>query len=175
MDHDDHVRLIREGVLGGGRTWADIGSGDGAFTLALADLLGAAGTIYSVDRDRHALARQAEGLGRRFPEVALHQIAADFTRPLGLPGLDGIVMANSLHFVPDHAAVLRPILGHLKAGGRFVLVEYDTDHGNQWVPHPISYRSWVALSATVGLGQTRRLAALPSRFLGSIYAAVSMR
>jgi SAM-dependent methyltransferase len=175
MDHDDHVRLIREGVLGGGRTWADVGSGDGAFTLALADLLGAAGTIYSVDRDRHALARQAEALGRRFPDVALHQIAADFTRPLGLPALDGIVMANSLHFVPDHAAVLRPILGHLNAGGRLVLVEYDTDHGNQWVPHPISYRSWVALSATLGLGQTRRVAALPSRFLGSIYAALSMR
>ena len=39
MNHDDHVRLIREGVLGGGIAWADLGSGSGAFTLALADLL----------------------------------------------------------------------------------------------------------------------------------------
>ena len=48
-----------------------------------------------------------------------------------------IVMANSLHFVrdADKAGVLRRLLSHLRPGGRFILVEYDADAGNQWVPY----------------------------------------
>jgi SAM-dependent methyltransferase len=174
MEHRDHVELIREGVEGAGRTWADLGSGRGAFTLALADLLGPGATIHSVDRDGRALREQATALGARFPEVALHQRVADFTGPLELPELDGVVMANSLHFVRDKLPVVRRITGHLRPGGRFVLVEYDADRGNPWVPHPLSFRSWAALAAEAGLRDTRRIASVPSRFLGSIYAAVGL-
>src|SRR5471030_2949603 len=95
MDHHDHVRLIRDGVLGGGQTWADLGSGQGAFTLALADLLGPTGSIYSVDRDKHALEVQLRALRDSFPGVAVTPLVADFSQPLELPPLDGIVMANS--------------------------------------------------------------------------------
>ena len=51
MDHTDHVTLLRGGVSAPGGVWADLGSGTGAFTLALSDLLGLSGTIYSVDKD----------------------------------------------------------------------------------------------------------------------------
>jgi ubiquinone/menaquinone biosynthesis C-methylase UbiE len=173
MDHRDHVELIRAGVGGGGRTWADLGSGTGAFTLALAELVGPGSTIYSVDRDSRALGEQAAALAARFPEVVVHPLVADFTQPLELPGLDGVVMANSLHFVRDKLPVLRRITRHLKPGGRFVLVEYDADRANPWVPHPISYASWTTLAAEAGLRDTRSTASVPSRFLGSIYAAVS--
>ncbi len=174
MNHADHVALIREGVSGGGTTWADLGSGSGAFTLALADLLGAEGTIHSVDRDESALRQQARAVAGRFPEVVLRQHAAEFSQSLDLPQLDGIVMANSLHFVRDKQAVLSALLAHLREGGRFVLVEYDTDQGNQWVPQPLSYRAWEELAAELGLRETRRLASVPSRFLGSIYSALSI-
>jgi len=173
MDHRDHVELIRAGV-GGGTTWADLGSGSGAFTLALADLLGPAATIHSVDRDRCALERQAISFRDRFPAVRLHQLVADFSKPLSLPTLDGIVMANSLHFERDKLSVLRRVTRHLRPGGRFILVEYDADNGNPWVPHPISFATWSALAAEAGLRETRRIAAVPSRFLESIYAAVSI-
>ncbi len=175
MDHADHVGLIREGVLGGGTTWADLGSGEGAFTLALADLLGPAGTIHSVDRDERALRAQARGLGDRFLSVAVRPHVADFTRPLDLPPLDGIVMANSLHFQRDRLAVLRLVASYLRPGGRLILVEYDTDHGNTWVPYPVSFRTWETLAVEAGLRETRRLASVPSRFLGSIYSALSVR
>ncbi|TMD25838.1 MAG: class I SAM-dependent methyltransferase, partial [Chloroflexi bacterium] len=52
MNHEDHVRLLRKGIVEPGGVWADFGSGAGAFTLALADLLGTEGSIYSVDKDR---------------------------------------------------------------------------------------------------------------------------
>jgi SAM-dependent methyltransferase len=174
VDHADHVALIRGGVDGGGSVWADLGSGSGAFTLALADILGRGATIHSVDRDADALRRQADSVRTRFPDIELVQQAADFTQALVLPPLDGIVMANSLHFVRDKLPALRRVLAHLRGGGRFVLVEYDADRGNPWVPHPVSYRSWAMLAAEVGLRDTRRLAAVPSRFLGSIYSALSV-
>jgi ubiquinone/menaquinone biosynthesis C-methylase UbiE len=175
VDHADHVRLIRDGIEGGGTAWADFGSGEGAFTLALADVLGPGGTICTVDRDRGALDVQLERLAARFPDMAVTPIVADFTMPIDLPPLDGIVMANSLHFVRDKAPVLELVRGYLRQGGRLILVEYAADRGNQWVPWPLTYNTWASVAAEAGFRDTRRLGTVPSRFLGSIYSAVSTR
>ena len=173
VDHRDHLDLIREGVLGAGKAWADLGSGEGAFTLALADLLGAGGSILTVDRDARALQVQLRALRAAFPGCRVTPLVADFAQPLELPALDGIVMANSLHFERDKRAVLRQVARCLRPAGRLVLVEYDTDHGNHWVPFPISYPAWARLAAEEGFRDTRRLGAVPSRFLGSIYSALA--
>ncbi len=173
MNHDDHVRLIREGVSGGVSIWADLGSGEGAFTLALADLLGPGGHIYSVDTDARALRQQRQVVEERFPAVTLEQRAADFTRPLDLPPLDGVVMANSLHFQRHKEPALRLVRAMLKPGGRLVLVEYNADKGNWWVPYPLSYPTWEALAQANGFVETRLLATQPSRFLREIYSALS--
>ena len=173
MNHADHVRLIEGGVTTRGGVWADLGSGAGAFTLALADLLGPKGTIYSLDRDASALREQERALRARFPAVQVHYITADYTQPLDLPPLDGIVMANTLHFLRDKEHVLRAVKGYLRPGGRFVLVEYDTDHGNMWVPHPLSFQTWKTTARRAGFSEPRLIASVPSRFLGGIYGAVS--
>mgnify|MGYP003388617150 CR=1 FL=1 len=99
MNHTDHVSLLRGGVYASGVSWADLGSGTGAFTLALADLLGPAGVIYSLDKDAGALAAQEQAMRRSFPSTTVHYLTADFSRPLSLPPLDGIVMANSCIFI----------------------------------------------------------------------------
>lgn len=174
MDHADHVRLIRDGVSGGGRVWADLGSGEGAFTLALADLLGPGGSIHTVDRDPGAIAVQLGRLRDRFPAVTLSSIVADFTVPIELPPLDGIVMANSLHFTADKAPMLELVRGYLRPRGRLVLVEYGADRGNPWVPYPLSFATWSNVAAAAGFRDTRQLASVPSRFLGSIYSALSI-
>jgi SAM-dependent methyltransferase len=179
MDHADHVRLIREAVDGGGSAWADLGSGGGAFTLALADLLGPTGRIVSVDRDAGALRQQAAAMAARFPATGLRQITADFTGDLatrsGVPPLDGIVMANSLHFQRNHVAVVRQVATMLRPGGRFVLVEYDADRGNPWVPHPLSFATWGSVARDAGLTEPRLIGRVPSRFLEAIYSAVAER
>lgn len=183
MNHHDHVALLRGGVSMDGHspdvtsperpTWADIGSGGGAFTLALAELLGGTAIIHSVDRDRRALAAQEQALRARFPTTVVAYHAADFTQPLDLPALDGIVMANALHFVAEKVPVVRRLRAYLRPGGRMILVEYDTDRGNRWVPYPLAYATWAALAHAAGFATTRFLTAVPSRFLGAIYAAVS--
>jgi SAM-dependent methyltransferase len=173
MNHADHVSLIQGGVAANAGVWADLGSGTGAFTLALADLLRAGGEIYSVDRDAGALREQEHAMRARFPHVNVHYIAVDFTRRLSLPPLDGIVMANSLHFQRDKVPVAQAIRDYLRPGGRFILVEYNVDRGNMWVPYPISFSTWQAMARRAGFAGTTMLASVPSRFLGQIYAALS--
>jgi len=173
MDHRDHVDLLRDGIPQRGGTWADFGSGSGAFTLALADLIGPSGTIYSVEKEAGTLHQQERVMRARFPQVTAHYLNSDFTGRIELPALDGLVMANSLHFVRDKEPVLALIVRYLKPGGRFILVEYNVDQGNTWVPYPLSYATWEAQSVRHGLIRTRRLAGVPSRFLREIYSAVS--
>lgn len=177
MDHADHVGLLRGGVPRPGGTWADIGAGEGAFTLALADLLGPGARIVAVDRDAGALRVNASAVAARFPGIALTTLAGDLTAPLDLPSLDGLVAANSLHFVPRdrQVAAIRSLAAGLRPGAPFIVVEYDADRGNPWVPHPFSTATWSRLAAEAGLVDTTPLARVPSRFLGAIYSAVSRR
>ena len=174
MNHQDHVDLLLNGIPHSGGTWADFGAGDGAFTLALADLIGKGGVIHAIDKSDRTLKQNAEAL-RRFPGVTLHTHQADFTQKLDLPPLDGIVMANALHFVErrHQLETVKRLRAYLKTGGSFILVEYDVDRGSNWVPHPLSFTSWEALSTEAGFANTRFLSSKPSRFLKAIYAAVS--
>jgi ubiquinone/menaquinone biosynthesis C-methylase UbiE len=174
MDHADHVRLLRDGIAEPGGIWADLGAGSGAFTLALAELIGPAGRIVAVDRDQRALQSLQRVMRAQFPQVAIDVMTADFARRLALPILDGVVMANSLHFLQDKRPVLRLVREYLRPGGRLVLVEYGTDRGNRWVPYPLAFPAWQALAQDMGYSETRKLHTRPSRFLGEIYAAVSL-
>jgi SAM-dependent methyltransferase len=157
--------------------WADLGSGAGAFTLALAELLGPGGVIYALDRDAGALRTLAGRMAAAYPGVTLHTLAADFTRPLPapVPPLAGLVMANALHYVPNlrKETVVRQIKTHLQPGGRWLLVEYNVDRGNLWVPHPLSFEGWQSLAQRAGFEHTRLLATRPSSFLREFYAAES--
>src|SRR2546427_11498132 len=123
MDHADHVRLLREAIVPG--TWADLGSGEGAFTLALAELLVERGSIYSVDKDRGALEAQRNRMQRRFPAGRGEYRGAGFTTPPQLPPLDGLVLAHSLHFVRGKFPLLERLRGLMVPGGPFLLVASD--------------------------------------------------
>lgn len=181
MDHADHVRLIRDGVEGAtDGPWLDLGAGTGAFTLALAELLGPGGRIVAVDRDAADLCQNARRVRAAHPATDLTTLVADFTRPFE-PGLHaapaGMVLANALHFVAraDQVTVLRTLVGRLRPGGRCVIVEYDADRGNTWVPHPFTFATWEGMAATAGLVNIRPLARVPSRFLGAIHSAAAER
>lgn len=174
MNHQDHVHLLRKAVVQRGGVWADFGSGDGAFTLALRELAGPACEIYSIEQDATRLAQQQRSFRALFPQSNIHFVQADFTRPLDLPPLDGSVMANALHYFRDKEPALRQVRGYLKPDGQFVLVEYNVDMGNQWVPYPISFETFVKLAPRAGFDTPRWLAAVPSRFLREIYSASAL-
>jgi len=164
LNHADLVALLKDGVTEPGGRWADLGAGEGNFTRALADLLGPGAHITAVDKDAGALRAIGGNIETR---------VADFTKPIDLHDLDGIVMANSLHFVRDKQPVLEAVLRMLRPGGRLIIVEYGADRGNPWVPHPFTYEQWEKMAARAGFRNTRLLGTIPSRWLGSMYSAVS--
>ncbi|MDX1435531.1 MAG: class I SAM-dependent methyltransferase [Anaerolineales bacterium] len=173
MDHADHVALLKKGVPADSVRWADMGAGSGAFSLALAELLDKNGELYAVDRDSSALRRLEREARARAPHTVLHPLVGDFMEPLDLPPLDGLVMANSLHYYQDKVTVIERMKDYLAPGGRFILIEYDTDQGNRWVPHPISFKKWATVAQEAGLSRPELLETRPSRFLGAFYSALS--
>jgi ubiquinone/menaquinone biosynthesis C-methylase UbiE len=176
MDHKDHVNLLRPANLAQGGVWADFGAGSGAFTLALSELVGLKAEIYAIDKDRSGFETLEQSHRTLFgTSQNIHPMRADFTGALSLPPLDGIVMANSLHFFKDKEKVLRHVRSFLKLNGILLLVEYNVDSGNLWVPHPLSFETYKALAPRAGFTEPRLLATHPSRFLREFYSAISFR
>ena len=176
MDHKDHVNLLRPANVAQGGIWADFGAGSGSFTLALSELVGLKAEIYAIDKDRAGFDKLEQSHRTHFgTSQNIHPVRADFTGPLLLPPLDGIVMANSLHFFKDKEKVLRHVRSFLKWNGALLLVEYDVDSGNMWVPHPLSFETYKDLAPRAGFTEPRLLAKAPSRFLREFYSAVCFR
>jgi len=165
---DDARALIAHPSLSVGdpQVWADLGCGDGTFTAALASLLPAGSTVHAIDTDTRAASRLPARLG----DCAIVVHAGDFTTfPWPFDGLDGVIMANALHYVRDQAAFLRGVDGALRRR-RILLVEYDITRGNAWVPYPISQASAVELFRSVGYGVATSLGRTRSRYRrGDIY------
>jgi ubiquinone/menaquinone biosynthesis C-methylase UbiE len=174
MDHHDHVDLLRPANLSPGASFADLGAGSGTFTLALRELLGLSADIYAVDQDQNRLNGLEQAHRSRFGGVEnLHLVPADFAHDLNLPPLDGVLMANSLHFFRDKGKVLGRVRSFLKPGGKLLLVEYNIDRGNPWVPHPLSFEAFRELAPRAGFNQPRLLARKPSSFLREFYSGES--
>jgi len=177
MRLDDRVGLIRPGVDRRDGTWADFGAGSGAFTFALAALLGPGAVIHALDRDAGALrALEQEAAGQRgepgagaAPRIVC--IPADFTQDVFLPPLDGALVANALHFHADACGILRRIARRLKPTGVIILVEYDITRPNPWVPHPLPWARFPETAACAGLSDARLLGTRPSAYHRSMYAA----
>jgi trans-aconitate methyltransferase len=143
------VDLLAPGLTNerGPATWADLGCGRGTFTLALAHLLAPDSTIHAMDQDRAALA----SLPAHHKGVSIHTWRGDFLdQPWPFTDLDGLLMANSLHYVRDQAAFIDRSVPYLKPGHRFLIVEYDTDEANRWVPYPVGRAALRSLFAAAG-------------------------
>jgi trans-aconitate methyltransferase len=154
----------------GPSTWADLGCGSGTFTVALAVLLAPHSTIHAMDSDRSAL--------RKIPSnhngVRITTHVGDFTAPSWpFADLDGILMANSLHYVEDQAAFIRACGEWMTARARFLIVEYDTNQASRWVPYPVSQARLSALFALAGYSSIRVLRSRASLYRRApLYAAV---
>jgi len=176
---DDAAALVEPAVRRPGESWADLGAGTGTFTLALASLLGPTGRVVAVERDRSALTA-LEALARRRAEgaAAISVVAHDFTQPLALPTpLDGVLLANALHFVPDadQPRVVAAVARLLGAGGRLAVVEYEGRGPSRWVPFPVFFARFASLARDAGLAAPTRIGARRSAFGGTMYAAVAER
>ena len=172
MTIEDAFTLIRNALPGHTKqpaTFADLGCGTGLFTRALARLLADGSTIYGIDR--------TPGLRQQTTPNGVHLIPLilDFVKEdLSPQNLDGILMANALHYVKDKPALIKKLQKHLQPTAPFLIVEYDTDRPvTTWVPYPLSFLSLQKLFHTAGYGRIEKTGSRPSLFgRGDMYAAV---
>ena len=168
------IDLIRPAVIPTSGTWADIGAGTGVFTEALLEILDE-GKVIALDKSPHVLYKSK--FENRNSKIDLEIIEADFHLPLELPPLDGIIMANSLHYASDHKTVLKNVLTSLKKGGTFILIEYETNTPvNPWVPNPVPFRIFIELCKNLDLLIPKIIATRKSVYNdGDMYVAMSCR
>jgi SAM-dependent methyltransferase len=164
------VALIQHPIKKQINIWTDLGCGDGLFTNALSNLLIEGSLIYAVDKNKSALNKVTVKNG-----IQLEKFALDFVNDdLPFKNLAGILMANAFHFVKDKNVFIRKIFECLNRDGYLLIVEYDTDKSNYWVPYPISFNNLKRFFNQYNCS-TERLNETPSRFNGIIYSAIITR
>lgn len=178
MKPSEAVALIASAVGHRGGAWADIGAGDGTFTRALVELLEPGSRVYAVDGDAAAL-REIERWASRVNANVI-PVVADFTHPFELPGsgeqlLDGMLVANALHFVRNPGGVLARLVDRVRPGGRVIVLEYDRRRATRWVPYPIDSDRLPEIVAHAGLTAPTFTATRPSLYGGTIYVAAMDR
>lgn len=148
-------------------TWADLGSGSGVFTRALASLLPGGSGIFAVDTDKAALEKIPQ-------DGIISTIIADFTQPIKLPALNGILMANSIHYVSDKTSFLALAKQYLQPGAHLLMVEYDMVKGNPWVPYPLGFSAMQDLLLQAGFTAPEKIGERRSVYNRSImYSCIS--
>ena len=155
MELKEAVSLIQtdEIIQNKQTTWADLGSGSGLFTRALSGLLYIGSTIYAVDKRISSFQKNSFS-----DQVVVRTIESDFVRDdLKLENLDGILMANALHFVKDKKLFIEKVLPWFRDVPVFLLVEYDTDRSNPWVPYPVSFITLKKLFTEMGFGVLKKI------------------
>ena len=163
------TRLIEKGIDSRlpGQQWADLGAGHGLFTKALALLLGKEGRVYAVDKNAGAL----KGLDRYNEGAGITIIAKDF-QSLAFDSLDGVIIANALHYVADQQAMLERIRQMLKPSGRLLVIEYDIHRANRWVPYPVAFSALEKMAGSHAWS-VEKLATQPSAYQGEgMYSAI---
>jgi len=137
--------------------WADLGCGKGMFSIALASLLPERSRILCIDKTSYHFPPNTQN------NVILEFRKMDFTQDsISDSKLDGILMANSLHFTPDKAELIPRLSAFLKYDGCFLIIEYDTDQSSWWNPYPIPYPELQRLFRDAGFSSMRKIGYRPS-------------
>jgi SAM-dependent methyltransferase len=154
----------------GPTTWADLGCGTGTFTLALAELLAAGSRIHAMDSDASALRK----IPSAYKNIRITTHRGDFaslTWPFDT--LDGVLMANSLHYVKDQNTFIRACEPRMTSPRRFLIVEYDTTEAGRWLPFPVGRARLTELFTAAGYLSPTLLGSRPSVFRrAALYAAL---
>jgi SAM-dependent methyltransferase len=131
--------------------------------------------VFAVDVDDRALGAVRDWAAWAGSVAPVSAIRGDVTRALDLPPLDGVVMANVLHFVREAEDALALVVSRLRPGGRVVLIEYEGRRASPWVPYPLPISRFRDLANAAGLGAPEVVATRPSAYGGELYVAVADR
>ena len=134
----DPVHVVREiGVHMGSRV-ADIGTGSGAYALALAKIVGSEGRVYAIDVQKDMLTRLANEAAKRGLKN-IDTIWADVDKSGGSKLADGsmdlVLFSNVLFQLEAKETALHEARRILKPTGILAIIDW-TDSFNGMGPHP---------------------------------------
>ena len=128
-DREAHLkkRVVASLQASTGDTVADVGCGEGFYTIPLAQFIGASGKVFAVDIDEKALSKLKQQLTKE--NLKNVQVQQGLANDPGLPveSLDAAMIVNAYHEMPEHEAILKHIRAALKQDGRLVIMERITD------------------------------------------------
>ena len=124
---DMKQRVVQVLHLRAGDTAADVGCGDGFYTIPLARFLGPTGKVFAVDINESELFKLKQHLDEEgLKNVEVIKGAEDAPK-LPAERVDAALIANAYHEMPAHEAMLHHIRDALKQGGVIVVMERISD------------------------------------------------
>ena len=132
-----------------GMTVADIGAGEGYYTVRLAERVGEAGRVLAQDIDRAALDR----LGSRVERERLENISIKLGKPddpqLPIDSFDRIFLVHVYHEVSEPYAFLWRMWPALNEAGEIIIVEAERPIGQRGIPHALLFCEFEAVGYTL--------------------------
>lgn len=145
-DSQGEAKVVMDlAAIGEGTTVADLGAGEGYYTIRLAQRVGKKGRVLAEDIDPGAIQRLGQRvLHDRLDNVSIKTGAADNPN---LPGgsFDRIFMVHMYHEVTEPYAFLWKLRPALKAGGQVIVVDLDRPTGQHGIPPALLFCEFGAL------------------------------
>ena len=117
-----------------GMTVADIGAGEGYYTVRLAERVGSGGRVLAQDIDREALGRLGQRIEReRFDNISI-KLGSEDDPQLPVDSFDRIFLVHMYHEVSEPYAFLWRLWPALTQGGQVIVVDSDRPTDQHGIP-----------------------------------------
>lgn len=144
-ERGEAVKVMDQAEIQPGMTVADIGAGEGYYTVRLAERVGETGRVLAQDIDRGALDR----LGSRVERDRLENISIKLGKPddpqLPVDSFDRIFIVHVYHEVTEPYAFLWRLWPALNEGGEIIIVEAERPIGQRGIPHALLFCEFEAV------------------------------
>lgn len=142
---------------------ADVGSGEGTYSLPMAKAVGDAGRVFAVDIDDDALESLHEKMKEQGVDNVTPVLSTPYNPTLPRDEFDALLVRNAYHEFGAPKRMLRHFRSALKPNGRLVLVEYihderiDATRSAQTEEHDLALRYAREELRDTGFGIVRRV------------------
>lgn len=123
----DADELLEAMEISTGSWAADVGSGDGDYTIPMAERVGPSGRVFAVDIDHEKLDELNEKLQENEIEHVTSVYSVENNPMLPTNSLDAVLVRNAYHHFTAYQSMLRHIKAALKPDGRLVIEESVND------------------------------------------------
>jgi ubiquinone/menaquinone biosynthesis C-methylase UbiE len=124
VDSKELARLVEVLDVDPGETFADVGAGDGRYSIALARTVGERGRIYATEVDPDDLKKMEDRVERE--KLSNVEVVRGTQETTGLEEAccDGILLRRVYHHFQNPAAMQRSMRRALKDGGLLLIVDF---------------------------------------------------